>query len=189
MQLRSIVVRCLVRCALPSSSDEVNLVQEEVRQVVTTLIYYTLTGRTHEKIYKSKQKPPMHNEYNSRDAFRLGTLGGAEALNLADQIGSIEVGKKADLLVFDAMTANLAGIRDPFHGIVFHASDADIAMVMVDGEIVKRDGKLTKFEWAKVARELMDSADAVRQRFPENTLEEMWQRFYSQGGGPSHWAK
>ncbi|KAI0346824.1 Metallo-dependent hydrolase [Trametopsis cervina] len=148
-------------------------------------------GRTHEKIYKTKQTPPMHNEYNSRDAFRLGTLGGAEALNMSDQIGSVEVGKKADLLIFDAMTANLAGIRDPFQGIVFHASDADIDTVFVDGEIVKRGGKLTKVTWPAVAQELRERAEGVRERFPADQLEEMWQKYYSQSqsGGSTVWVK
>ncbi|KAI0747322.1 Metallo-dependent hydrolase [Irpex lacteus] len=146
-------------------------------------------GRTHEKIYNTKQTPPLHNEYNSRDAFRLGTLGGAEALNLAGSIGTIEVGKKADILIFDALSTNLAGIRDPFNGIVFHASDADIVTVLVDGEIVKHDGKLTKFEWATVAQELVERAEALRDKFPENLLEERWQRHYAKSGGPTTWVK
>ena len=144
------------------------------------------TGMTHEKIHKTKQTPPLHNEFNSKDAFRLGTLGGAEALNLADQIGTIEVGKKADILIFDALSTNLAGIRDPFNGIVFHASDADIATVLVNGEIVKRDGKLTKFEWATVAKELVEIAEVLREKFPDSLLEERWQKYHAQGGGP--WA-
>ncbi len=141
---------------------------------------------THEKIHKTKQTPPIHNEYNSADAFRLGTLGGAEALNLADQIGTIEVGKKADILIFDSLSPNLAGIRDPFNGIVFHASDADIVTVFVDGEIVKHDGKLTKFEWRSVAQELAERAEDLRGRFPDNKLEERWREYCAQGGNP--WA-
>ena len=145
---------------------------------------------THEKIHKEKQTPPLHNEYNSRDAFRLGTLGGAEALNLANEIGTIEVGKKADLLIFDALSPNLAGIRDPFNGIVFHASDADIITVFVEGEIVKRNGRLVKFEWAAVAQELMGAAEALREKFPESVLEERWRKFYAKSGGAmASWTK
>ncbi|KAI0700735.1 Metallo-dependent hydrolase [Cytidiella melzeri] len=146
-------------------------------------------GRMHEKIYNTKKTPPLHNEFNSSDAFRLATLGGAEAMNMADQIGSIEVGKNADLLIFDAHSVNLAGIQDPFRGIVFHASDADIVTVMVDGEIVKKDGKLTKFEWANVAQELSQKADSLRERFPEDELEKTWKKHYSQHGGPTQWVK
>ena len=114
------------------------------------------------------------------DAFRLATLGGAEALNLANSIGTIEVGKKADIVVLDANSVNLAGIRDPFKGIVFHATDADVELVMVNGEIVKKDGKLTKVEWAPVAKELRERADAIRERWPDAKLDEVWTKWYEQ---------
>lgn len=181
----STAVTCSCRCELHSNLNEV----KKSNFLALHLSLIPLIGRTHEKIYKTKQAPPLHNQYNSRDAFRLGTLGGAEALNMADQIGTIEVGKKADLLIFDAMTANLAGIRDPFQGIVFHASDADITTVLVDGEIVKKDGKLAKFEWATVAQELVGRAEGLRERFPDHELEERWQKYHAQSDGPTQWAK
>ena len=57
------------------------------------------------------------------------SLGGAEALNLRDQIGSVEVRKRADLILSDALSISLVGIRDPFQvsGIVFHTSDTNVA--------------------------------------------------------------
>lgn len=106
-------------------------------------------------------------------------MGGAECLNLSHLIGTVEVGKKADLLIFDALSANLAGASDPFQGVVFHASDADIEMVLVDGEIVKRDGTLTKMKWGPVAVELKKRADELRASFPDETLEERWKEVYA----------
>lgn len=143
------------------------------------------SGRQHEHVHLNKLAPPAHNKYNSKDAFRLGTLGGAEALNLSHLIGTVEVGKKADLVIFDALSANLAGARDPFQGVVFHASNADIDTVLVNGEIVKRDGQLTKTAWGPVAVELKKKADEIRALWPEEKLENIWAEYYAKNGGPS----
>ena len=137
----------------------------------------------HEKVWQKKQTPPMHNKFNSADAFRLATLGGAEALNLSHLVGSIEEGKKADIIVFDTLSHNLAGILDPFQGIVFHASNADIELVAVNGKILKRDGKLTKVDWALLARELKQKAEGIRQRYPDDVLEAKWRTWYEQTSG------
>ncbi|OCH94294.1 Metallo-dependent hydrolase [Obba rivulosa] len=142
-------------------------------------------GRSHEQFHLFGQTPPMYNEFNSADAFRLATLGGAEAMNMQHLIGTVEVGKKADLVVFDTGSVNLAGIADPFKGVVFHASSEDVELVMVDGEIVKRNGKLTKADWNEVAEELRQRAQDIRERFPDEKLDEMWKKYYEQHpGGP-----
>ncbi|KAI0355304.1 Metallo-dependent hydrolase [Trametes cingulata] len=140
-------------------------------------------GHDHERIHLNKETPPFHNKYSSADAFRLATLGGAEALGLDKLIGTIEVGKRADLVVFDANSVNLAGAADPIGGIVFHAASEDVEMVLVDGEIVKRGGKLVR-DWAPVAKELKKSADGVRERWPEDKLEENWKKWYDTNGAP-----
>ncbi|KAI0638490.1 Metallo-dependent hydrolase [Trametes polyzona] len=140
-------------------------------------------GHDHERIRLNKETPPFHNKDNSADVFRLATLGGAEALGLADLIGSVEVGKRADLLVFDANSVNLGGAADPIAGVVFHAASEDVEFVFVDGEIVKRNGKLVR-EWGPVAKELKKRADEVRERWPADKLEETWKKWYDTNGAP-----
>lgn len=137
-------------------------------------------GRRNEEVVNKKLQPPQYNKHNAVDAFRLATLGGAEALNLSNTIGTIEAGKKADIVVLDAGSVNLAGIRDPFKGVVFHATDADVELVMVNGEIVKKNGKLCKIEWGPVAKELRERAEAVRERWPDAKLDELWSKYYAQ---------
>ncbi|KAI9064838.1 composite domain of metallo-dependent hydrolase [Trametes sanguinea] len=140
-------------------------------------------GHDHERIHLAKETAPFHNKYSSADAFRLGTLGGAEALGLSNLIGTVEVGKRADLVVFDASSVNLAGAADPITGVVFHAASEDVEAVLVDGEVVKRGGKLVR-DWAPVARELKKSADEIRKRWPEDKLEERWKKWYDANGAP-----
>ncbi|KAH9855042.1 Metallo-dependent hydrolase [Lenzites betulinus] len=140
-------------------------------------------GHDHERIRLNKETPPFHNRDNSADVFRLATLGGAEALGLAHLIGTVEVGKRADLLVFDANSVNLGGAADPIGGVVFHASSEDIELVFVNGEVMKRNGKLVR-EWAPVAKELKMRADEVRDRWPSDKLEEAWKQWYDTNGAP-----
>lgn len=107
-------------------------------------------------------------------AFNLATIKGAEALRVADKIGRIAEGYKADLVVFDAMTPGMVGgaQHDPVAAVMLHSSSADIEMVIVDGVVRKRDGKLLPavideaarkvvgkemLEWSEVAREIVDS--------------------------------
>ncbi|KAH8094801.1 metal-dependent hydrolase [Cristinia sonorae] len=133
---------------------------------------------------QQKAVPPSHNKWRAADAFRLATLGGAEALNMSHLIGTIEEGKKADLLVFDAESPNLAACLDPFLGFVFHASDADIELVMVNGEIVKQHGKLVNFKWSEVAKELKEASKGIHERWPAEKLERIWSDYYAKKGGP-----
>lgn len=141
-------------------------------------------GQEHEKILSVNGQMPKLNHWRASDAFRLVTLGGAEALNLSHIIGTITPGKKADIVIYDAESPNLAASFDPFLGIVFHASDADIEIVMVDGEILKRDRKLVKFEWKKIAKELKEASQGLHKRWPTEVLDEKWTEFYAQKGTP-----
>lgn len=143
-------------------------------------------GNEHRKVRESGSNLPLKNKYNSADVFRLGTLGGAEVLNLSHLIGTVEVGKRADLLVFDSNSVNLGGADDPVAGVVFHASSEDVEMVLVDGEIVKKDRKLVR-EWAPVAKELKQKAEDIRKRWPEDTLEERWNMWYTNTNGAPMW--
>lgn len=106
-------------------------------------------------------------------------------------IGTIQVGKRADIVIYDATSLNLAGIQDPIQGIVFNASNADVETVFVDGEIVvdKRvPGKVGLkggIEWKNVAKELRARGEDLRKRWPLDKLEELWDEYYTKNGAPA----
>lgn len=87
----------------------------------------------------------------ARGALRLATLGGAEALRLDEEVGSLEVGKQADLAVFTVGPAG-APTPDPVAALIFAPAHARVSRVIVAGEERVRDGRVEGFDPAIPAR-------------------------------------
>ena len=80
-------------------------------------------------------------------ALRMATLGGAKALGLETQIGSLEIGKRADVIVINLDSLHSAPYeRSLVSALVYSAQTADVQSVIIDGEIVMRDRKLITFD-------------------------------------------
>lgn len=94
---------------------------------------------------------PRKMYHTTAEAFNMGTIQGARALCLDQEIGSIKEGKKADLVIFEALSPAMIGVaqQDPVSAIVLHSSIGDINTVIVDGQIRKRDGKLLPVKTAE----------------------------------------
>jgi 5-methylthioadenosine/S-adenosylhomocysteine deaminase len=75
----------------------------------------------------------------AREVLRMATMRGAQALGLASDIGSLEVGKKADLIMLDAAQPHLSPRHDPIALLVYSAQAADVCTVLVDGRILMED--------------------------------------------------
>lgn len=78
---------------------------------------------------------------NARTVFKMATIGGAKAVGMEDEIGSIEVGKKADLAILnlnDFHTYPSYGV-DPISRIVYSATRADVETTIINGKIVMED--------------------------------------------------
>lgn len=79
---------------------------------------------------------------STADVLRLATVDGAAALGMSDRIGSLRPGKQADVVLLDATAPNLAGAHDPVAAVVLSAHPGNVEMVLVAGNVVKRDGRL-----------------------------------------------
>ncbi len=85
-------------------------------------------------------------EVGAREALRAATLGGAEALGLADKIGSIEIGKRADLVLADAGDFNVQPVYDWYATAVYALRPHNVRTVLVDGRIIVEEGRLTTLD-------------------------------------------
>ncbi len=96
--------------------------------------------------------------FSGLDALRLATSEGARALNLQAEIGTVEAGKAADLVVLAAPSAGHPELwgapqTDPHDLVAFGASRAAVRHVVVDGELLVEDGRLTKLNAEEIFRE------------------------------------
>lgn len=96
--------------------------------------------------------------FSGLDALRLATSEGARALNLQDETGTIETGKAADLVVLASAAPDHPELwgapqADPHDLVAFGASRGAVRHVVVDGQLVVEDGRLTKLDAEEIFRE------------------------------------
>ena len=82
--------------------------------------------------------------------LRMATVGGAKALGLGDVCGTIEVGKRADLILLNMDAAHNQPVNNIYSQIVHCAKASDVQTVIVNGEILMRDRKLTRLDERKI---------------------------------------
>ena len=75
------------------------------------------------------------------EVVAIATIGSARALGLGDNIGSLEPGKRADLIVVDGSSINLVPQYDPYSHLVYAARGSDVSTTVVDGRVLYRDGR------------------------------------------------
>jgi 5-methylthioadenosine/S-adenosylhomocysteine deaminase len=96
--------------------------------------------------------------------MELATIDGARAVGLEKEIGSIEVGKKADLVVIDFNNAFMTPIHHPVSAIVYSALGNEVTTVMIDGQFVMKGGVVTLVNEAAVRKQAQIKADDLARR-------------------------
>jgi 5-methylthioadenosine/S-adenosylhomocysteine deaminase len=94
--------------------------------------------------------------------LEMATMAGARALGLEKQIGSLEIGKRADVVIVSAAGARMTPLYDPVSHLVYAAHGADVRTVIVNGRVVMRDRKVLTLDEPAVLAEARTFADAVR---------------------------
>jgi 5-methylthioadenosine/S-adenosylhomocysteine deaminase len=95
-------------------------------------------------------------------ALQLATVGGAEVLDMAAQIGSLAPGKKADVIVLDPDALNFAPRLDEVSQVVFSAQPSNVEWVFVDGRILKERGNLVGVDTKTVIADANRAARRIR---------------------------
>jgi 5-methylthioadenosine/S-adenosylhomocysteine deaminase len=78
--------------------------------------------------------------FNARQVLRAATMGGARALGMDAELGSLEAGKQADIVLLRADTPALCPMYDPADAVVYSSGRADIRMTMVGGRVLMENG-------------------------------------------------
>lgn len=100
----------------------------------------------------------------ARDALWMATREGARTLGLDNEIGSIEPGKKADLVLLRPVPLHHAPDADPYTTIVYATRADDVRCAWVDGAQLVRDGKLVREDEESLVAEAQQAARALRSR-------------------------
>jgi cytosine/adenosine deaminase-related metal-dependent hydrolase len=98
-------------------------------------------------------------------ALELATMGGARALGLEREIGSIETGKRADLVVLDYRAFGMTPTLDPVQNLVYHGHAKDVETVLVDGRVVVDDRRPLHVDAAALVDGAQEAATAAWRRF------------------------
>jgi 5-methylthioadenosine/S-adenosylhomocysteine deaminase len=94
----------------------------------------------------------------------MATREGARALALADKIGSLEPGKRADLIVVERDRPHLSPGADPYSTLVYAARSTDVRTVIVDGEVLVDRGRPVRWDPAELVARAREEARALATR-------------------------
>jgi 5-methylthioadenosine/S-adenosylhomocysteine deaminase len=97
-------------------------------------------------------------------AVEMATINGAKGAGLADRIGSIEAGKEADFVMFDATVSEWQPLYNPVSNLVYSATGNTVKHVFIAGDQVVRDGRLTQVDQDQIMKEVNKTAERIAGR-------------------------
>lgn len=110
------------------------------------------------------QEGRIDMDWQSSDVFAMATLNGARAMGLDHELGSIDVGKKADLVCIDARRPHLTPRINMLGNLVHTAQGRDVTLVIVDGEIVVEDGRALNVDQEQILSDAQAASVALWER-------------------------
>ena len=108
----------------------------------------TLDLFTQFKMIASFQKTRYHDRsaFPAREIVALGTTGGAQVLGAEKEIGSIEAGKRADLVLLETESVNMFPLFNPYSAVVYSANASNVDSVWVQGRLLVQGHRLTEMD-------------------------------------------
>lgn len=98
---------------------------------------------------------------SAQEGFRIATLNGAKALGLEKKIGSIEVGKKADLAILDLNHSSLRPLNNPISALSYSANGSEVDTVLIDGKIVMENRILLTLDEEAIYKKCEEIAERI----------------------------
>ncbi|MBT7044299.1 MAG: TRZ/ATZ family hydrolase [Gammaproteobacteria bacterium] len=100
---------------------------------------------------------------NAEQSLRMATINGAKALGLADQIGSLEAGKKADVIAVDFSQLNTQPVYDPIAQLVYATNSMQVSHVWINGEQKLKDYQLTDIDAVEIISTAQQWQDKIQE--------------------------
>lgn len=100
----------------------------------------------------------------AQTALDWATRGGAQAVGMAPEIGSLEPGKKADFFLVDPYTPKATPVHDPMATLVFSAGQSNVVTVVVNGQVLLEEGVFRNVDEPALLREAQRAAEALARR-------------------------
>jgi 5-methylthioadenosine/S-adenosylhomocysteine deaminase len=91
---------------------------------------------------------------DARTVVEMATIGGARILGLDEQIGSIEIGKRADVIIINTNNPHLVPLYDPYSQIAYTIDGADVETVIIEGKIVMRNHEILTISKEKIIQDV-----------------------------------
>ena len=98
------------------------------------------------------------------DIFRMATIDGAHALGMQESVGSLEVGKCADLIAIDLNAPHLIPLHNLFAQLIFAVGRSDVSDVWVDGEAVIANRRSTRLDFSELASRVAQRVSALHRK-------------------------
>ncbi|MBL7180019.1 MAG: amidohydrolase [Pseudomonadota bacterium] len=99
---------------------------------------------------------------DARTVLKMATIGGAKAIGLENDIGSLEVGKQADVVIIDVRKPHLVPMYNPVSQIVYAVGGSDVRNVIVSGKVLLRDRKLTTVDLEDILKQVAAIAAIIK---------------------------
>ena len=97
----------------------------------------------------------------AREIIRMATINGAKALGVEKEIGSLEIGKKADIIILDFNKPHLVPVYNYYSHLVYSVSGSDVQSCIIDGKIVMEDREILSFNVEEVIQEVNEIAQGI----------------------------
>ena len=98
----------------------------------------------------------------ARKVVAMATIEGARALGMEDRIGSLEVGKRADIVIVDGDAPNLVPRYDPYSHLSYAARGDDVRATIVEGRVLYLDGQYRSLDAAAIRTQARSIAERIR---------------------------
>lgn len=98
---------------------------------------------------------------NAQETIKMATINAAKALGIDHAVGSLETGKKADMIMFNGSSPFFLPKNELSNNIVYSASRNELEMTMVDGKVLMERGQLLKYDYEKLASEFEESVSRL----------------------------